>query len=667
MVQYTQDERLISIETPLAKDELLLTSIQGSEYLSKIYEFQLDVLSYNLHIKPENLIGEQVTVTIQNDQERTFNGYVNQFYFGEIKSDNLREYRLTIVPWLWFLSKTYNQRIFQNKNTKDIVSQVFDDLGFSNYEFKTSGGSVREYCVQYGETDLNFVSRLLEEEGFAYYFKQEDHNHKLVIVDQKNAYEDCLEAEITYSKGNQPHTQINSWEHKYEFRTGVWTLNDYNFKEPSKVLLEEIKSQSKFANAGKFEHYEYPGLYDTTAGKDLVRIRMDAEEAPMDTIKAASDCSSFYAGGKFKLTKHENRDEQGEYIITIIHHSASDSSYYSGKEGQSEYRNDFTCIPAEVHYRPLQEHTKPIMRGPQTAVVTGPSGEEIYIDEHGRIKVQFMWDREGNKDENTTCYLRVVQSWAGNGWGTSFIPRIGHEVIVDFLDGNPDRPLVTGSVYNGANKPVYPSKTQSGIKTRSTKDGTTANFNELRFEDKKGSEQVYIHAEKNMDTKVENNETLTVDKDRTKTVTENESSSIGMNRDKSVGENQSESIGKNKTIDVGDDHTESIGKNVTLTIGKDNTVDVGGDHTESIAKNMTITISKDLTESVDGKYAESVTKEYGLKAKKISLQADDEIMLKTGSASITMKKNGDITIKGNNINVKGSGNVVIKGSKVTAN
>ena len=667
MAQYTQDERLISIETPLAKDELLLTSFQGSEHLSRIFEFQIDVLSYNLHITPEKLIGEQVTVTIQNDQERTFNGYISHFYFGEVKANNLREYRLTMVPWLWFLSKTQNQRIFQNKTTKDIVSEVFDDLGFKDYEFKTSTGTTREYCVQYGESDLNFVSRLLEEDGFAYYFKQEDQNHKLIIVDQKNAYEDCPEAEVTYSKGNQPESQINAWEHKYEFRKGNWTINDYNFKEPSKVLIEEIKTQSNFANVSKFEHYEYPGMYDTAAGKDLVRVRMDAEEAPLDTIKASSDCSTFYAGGKFKLTKHENKNENGEYIITAIHHSAYDSSYFSGKEGSSEYRNNFVCMPADVHFRPLQTHIKPVMRGPQTAVVTGPSGEEIYIDEHGRIKVQFMWDRDGQKDENTTCYLRVVQSWAGNGWGTSFIPRIGHEVIVNFLDGDPDRPLVTGSVYNGTNKPVYPSKTQSGIKTRSTKDGSAANFNELRFEDKKGSEQIYIHAEKNLDTMVENNETLTVDKDRNKNIKESEGSTIGKNRDKSVGENQTESIGKNKTIDVGQDHAENIGKDCTISIGKNFTIEVGENHDESIGKGMTISVGKDLSESVEGKYDEKVTKEYSLKAKKITMEADDEIKLKTGSASITMKKNGDITIKGKNINVKGSGNVVLKGSKVTAN
>ena len=660
MAQLAQDEHLISIETPLGKDELLLTSFQGSKYISRLFEFQLDVISSNLAIKPEKLIGEQVTVTIQNEQSRTFSGYVSHFVFGEIKSNNIREYRLTIVPWLWFLSKTQNQRIFQNKNTKDIVSQVFQDLGFSGkFDFKAAGGSKREYCIQYGESDLNFISRLLEEEGIAYFFKQEGKNHKLVLVDQKNSYPECDEAEVTYSKGNDPTTQITRWEHKYEFRKGAWTLNDYNFKEPNKSLLAETKSRSKYSKITNYKHYEYPALYDSALGSDITNIRMEAEEVSLDMVEGTSDYSTFYAGGKFKLITHDSKNEKGSYIITAIHHQAFDANYFTGSEGMSGYMNNFICIPDSVHFRPAQNHTKPIMKGPQSAIVTGPSGEEIYIDEFGRIKVQFIWDREGKKDENTTCYLRVVQSWAGNQWGASFIPRIGHEVIVNFLDGDPDRPLVTGSVYNGANKPPYTSKTQSGIKTRSTKGASPINYNELRFEDKKGAEQIYIHAEMNMDTMVENNETLTVDNDRTKTIKNSEGSTIGKDRDKSVGENQSESIGKNKTIDVGENHTE--------TIGKDKQLDVGANHTESIAKNMTITIGKDLSEAVDGKYSEKVIKEYDLKAKKISMTADDEIMLKTGSASILMKKNGDITIKGNNINIKGSGNVVIKGSKVTAN
>ncbi len=645
MDKYTQDKRLISIETPLAKDELLLTGFEGNEAVSKPFEFYLTALSTDLAIKPEDLIGKPITVKIQSKTKRAFHGYVSQFSFGEIQAHNMREYRLTMVPWLWFLSQTESRRIFQNKAAKDIVTQVFNDLGFNDFEFRVSAAArQREYCVQYGESDLSFVSRLLEEEGIAYYFKHAEKKHTLVLVDQANAYEDCPETNLTYSRGSQPDTQITRWMHRFEFRKGVWTLNDYNFKEPAKSLLAETSTQSKFANAKKFQHYDYPSLYDFASGKELTSIRMEAEEVELNTIHGSSNCSSFYAGGKFSIAQHEAKSEKGSFILTSVHHKVTDNSYFTGESGgDSHYSNEFTCIPATVHFRPARLHERPVMKGPQSAMVTGPAGEEIYIDEFGRIKVQFIWDRVGKKDEHSSCFLRVMQSWAGNQWGASFIPRIGHEVIVTFLDGDPDRPIVTGTVYNGANKPVYPSKTQSGIKTRSTKGGTPDNFNELRFEDKKGGEQIFIHAEKNMDTEVENDETLTVDHDRTKTIKHDENSHINNDRNKTVDNNQTEKIGKDKSISVGDNHNENVGKNMTIRIGQD------------------------LKESVKGMYLETVTEEYDLKAKAITMTAQDQITLQTGSAKIVMKSNGDITISGANINIKGSGNVVIKGSKVLTN
>lgn len=659
MDQLSQEHRLISISSPLEKDELLLTSFEGDEYISKLFEYKLEVLSSNLDIKPDQLIGELVTVTLQDGINRKFSGYVSRFMFGEIKADNLRQYHLTVVPWLWFLSKTNNHRIFQDVNSKDIISKIFKDYGFNDFDFKAQGGSKREYCVQYNESDLDFISRLLEEEGIAYFFKQNNDVHKLILVDKENAYEFCEEKEVTYSKGNQTESQITEWEHAYQFRKGEWTIADYNFKEPKKNLLISSKTKNKYSGVKKFEHYEYPAMYDLSLGKELVSIRMEAEEATIDTVAAVSDCSTFYAGGKFTISKHAAKSEKDTYIITGIHHKASDSSYFSGNDGKSEYGNNFVCIPEKVHFRPLTKHHKPVVYGPQSAIVTGPAGEEIYIDEFGRIKVQFFWDREGENDENTTCFIRVVQPWAGKQWGTSFIPRMGMEVIVNFINGDPDRPLVTGSVYNANNMPPYASKTQSGIKTHSTTGGTSSNYNELRFEDLKGSEQIYIHAEKDMDTQVEHDESLTVDNDRTKTIKHDENSSIGNDRNKSVGNNQSESIAKNKSIDVGENHTESI--------GKDKSMKVAGDHKENIAKNMTIEIGKDLKEIVAGQYLEDVTKDYKLNADAITMNAMKEIVLKTGSASITMKSNGDITLKGNNINIKGSGNITIKGSKVSTN
>jgi len=643
MDQFTQDKRSISLETKLGKDELLLTSFEGGEYLSNLFEFHLAALSTNHDIKPEDLIGEEVTVNINTRNKVTFHGYINTFVYGDIQGHNMREYRFTMVPWLWFLSQTENRRIFQNKNTKDIVIEVFNALGFKDYDFKAHGGKSREYCVQYGESDLHFVSRLLEEDGIAYYFKQNKGKHTLVLVDQKNAYDTCKDTNLAYSHGSTSENEITDWLHNYAIHKGVWTLNDYNFKEPAKSQVAEAKTISKFKNNTKLQHYDYPGLYDFPSNRELANMRMEAEEVSVNTIHGASTCSTFYAGGLFKLDKHTSKTEHGTYLLTSVMHSVSDSSYYAGNDGSIQYSNHFTCIPSEVHYRPALIHDRPVMRGPQSAVVTGPSGEEIFIDEYGRIKVQFIWDRQGKKDESSSCFLRVMQSWAGNQWGASFIPRIGHEVIVSFLDGDPDRPIVTGTVYNGANKPVYSSKTQSGIKTRSTKGGTASNYNELRFEDLKGSEQIYVHAEKNMDTMVENDETLTVDHDRTKNIKHDENSTIGHDRNKTVNNNQSETIGKTKTISVGENHSEDISKNMTVHVGED------------------------LKESVGANYSEFVTKAYDMQARTINMVAQDKITFQTGSARIVMQSNGDISISGSNINIKGSGNIVIKGSKVISN
>lgn len=518
MDQITQEHRLISISSPLGQDKLLLTSFQGGDYISRLFEFQLEVLSANVDLDPHELMGKQVTVTLQEDSERYFTGYVSRFIFGEIKANDLRQYKLSIVPWLWFLTKTQNQRIFQDMNTKDIVSTVFKDNGFNDFEFLASGGTKREYCVQYGESDYEFVSRLLEEEGIAFYFKHDKDKHKLFLVDKQNSYEYCDEKEVTYSKGNQAEAQITQWEHHYEFRKGEWTINDYNFIEPKKNLIVSSKTKSKFSRVQNYEHYEYPSMYDTANGEKLVNIRMDAEEAAINTIEAASDCSSFYAGGKFVLTKHAAKSEKDTYVITGIHHRAYDNSYFSGSEGQSEYGNNFVCIPADVHFRPLRTQNKPVMKGPQSAIVTGPSGEEIYIDKYGRIKVQFFWDRKGEKNESSSCYLRVMQSWSGDQWGSSFIPRIGQEVIVNFLNGDPDRPIVTGTVYNGDNKIPYISKTQSGIKTQSTKGAGKQNYNELRFEDLKGSEEIFIQAEKDFNRLVKNDEGSVIKNNHSRTI-----------------------------------------------------------------------------------------------------------------------------------------------------
>ncbi len=667
MSGFTQDGRFLSIATPLAKDELLLTSINGIEAISSLFQFSLTVLSQNTDIKPEDLIHKPVTFTIHDDEKRVFNGYVSHFSFGEIKNSGLREYQLTVVPWTWFLNQTENRRIFQNKNTKDIVSQIFSDLGYNDFDFKAEGGNPREYCVQYGESDLTFVMRLLAEEGYASFFNHDKKKHTLVIVDQMSAYAESAQSKLTYSKGNSPDAEINAWQHNYELKKGEWIVNDYNFKEPNKSLLSQSSSKSKLEKNSQFKHYSYPSQYDFTLGSKLANARMDAEEAGANTISGGSSCSSFSAGQFFSLLKHEAKSELGKYLLLSVHHQATDSSYFSSQGGDDQYSNSFSCMPLENMYRPPMVYTRPVMYGPQSALVTGPSGEEIYIDDFGRIKVQFMWDQEGEKDENSSCFIRVMQSFAGNGWGSSFIPRIGHEVIISFLDGDPDRPIVTGSVYNGNNKPPFSSKTQNGIKTHSTKGGGADNYNEIRFDDKKDSEQVYLQAEKNLDTYVKNNETLVVDKDRMVSVKNNETITVDNDQTTTVKNNEGTIVENDSSLVVKNNRLEDVTNNKTVSVGKD--------HDESVANNMVINVGKDLRETIKGEYAESVTKGYGLQAKNITLQADDEIIIKTGSAKIVMKKNGEITISGKDINLKGSGkinvkassNIVLKGSKVVAN
>jgi len=527
MSKYTQKNRLLSIASPLGKDKLLLTSISGGEHISAMFEYELELLSDDHGIDPKKLVGHPVTVAIQDKSSRFINGYVMRMSKGDLhttgKDKDLRLYRITIVPWLWFLTRRVNCRIFQEKSADKIIQDIFNDhkviATFQN-KLKVSY-KPREYCVQYNESDFEFVTRLMAEEGIAYYFNHDNGKHEMILVDQKNAYQNCKEAKPVHTRGKIKDTHIFNWDHRVEYVTGKWSLMDYNFIKPTTSLMSGEATIIDLPNIKNYEHYEYPGFYDEPGdGSKIARNRMTAAEVPHDIVKGGSNCSSFYAGGTFTLSKHSSKSEQGKYLITSLHIRAKDDSYLSDHGGGPHYSNDFQCIPADVHFKPIVQLVKPVMRGPQTALVVGNSDEEIHIDKYSRIKVQFYWDREGKLDANSTCYIRVAQSFAGNKWGSQFIPRVGQEVIVNFLDGDPDRPIVTGSVYNNDNMPPYPTKTQSGIKTHSTTKGGASNFNELRFEDKKGSEEIFIQAEKDFkrlvkhdeEGKIEANHTLKITK-----------------------------------------------------------------------------------------------------------------------------------------------------------
>jgi len=699
MQNFTQDNRSISIsDFGLGKDTFLLSSFTGKEYISDLFHFEIIVLSENLEISPGDIIGHDATVKIKTDNSRVFHGLISEFSFGELKDVVLREYRMKMVPWFWLLTKTNNHRIFQEKNTKDIVNEVFSEAGFTDFDFQAEGGEAREYCIQHNESDFQFVSRLLEEEGIAYHFVHSEGKHKLLLTDQTNAFRACDEAKVEYYKGSKDDQHIYNWERLHSLKTGHWTLNDYDFTTPKNNLTAATSALSPYTKGASLEHYEYPGLYKSSVGDAVVKLAMEAEETKKDTVKASSKCVTFYAGGRFDLIKHEASSENGAYVITGITHTAYDSSYLSGdankdeKKRGSDYYNSFTCMPREIPFRPEPRHKRPVMKGAQSAVVVGPAGEEIYIDEYGRIKVQFIWDRKGQSNENSSCFLRVMQVWAGNKWGASFIPRIGHEVIVDFLDGDPDRPIVSGTVYNGKNKPPYGSKTQSGIKSRSTKGGSASNFNELRFDDKIGGEQLYIQAEKNQDNLVKNDETTNVGNNRTENIGTDETISIGNDRTESVGNNETISIGVNRVESVGADETITVGSNRTENVGSNETIGIGANRTQAVGGNKSTTIGGNQTELTKGNKAETIAVAKALsiaaayqisvgaaKNETVGLSSTEQVgLLKhiiagkrfelvVGDSSLVLNSNGTIVLKGKEILIESGKQTTVKGKVVEIN
>ncbi len=443
-----------------------------------------------------------------------------------------------------------------------------------------------------------------------------------------------------------------TWKVEQQLRPGKCALTDYNFETPSSSLFASVDSRSRDAGNTRWEIFDYPGEYEKRdQGDSLVKLRMEEEETSRLVAAGESSCRSFMPGFKFELSGHPRNDQNGSYVLTSVTHSAREGGYYTGPREASEgsYRNTFTAIPAAVPFRPARVTRKPLVQGPQTAVVVGPAGEEIYTDNYSRVKVQFHWDRLGQHNENSSCWIRVAQPWAGANWGGIAIPRIGQEVVVDFLEGDPDRPLITGRVYNAAQMPPYElpaNQTQTGIKSRSSKGGGAENFNELRFEDKKGSEEIYLHAEKNWTIVTENDknqntghdESLLIGHDRSKTVRNNETTGIGKNRTETVGENE--------TITIGKDRTETVGGYEKITIAKDRTETVVGDESVTIGKNRTGLISDNDTLTVGASRTETITRELTISAGlKVSISAGVELTL-TGPGGMVKIDASGVTVQG---------------------
>src|SRR5215475_7550484 len=695
-MSYTQINRRIAITTPLGEDALLLRGFNGTEAISQLFHFDLDLLSENESVKLEDLVGKSVTLRIFDieGEERYWNGFISRFSQGS-QDRRLTAYRAQMVPWLWFLTRTSDCRIFQNKTVPDIIEKIFADLKFKDYQLRLYGNfAPRDYCVQYRETDFNFVSRLMEEEGIYYFFKHEQNKHTLVLANDPAAHEACLgqkTARYDFRGGAVTYEDvITEWHHEEEFRTGAWAQTDYNFETPSMSLAVTVNGNNPY------EIYEYPGEHRVRGNGDrLARIRLQEHTARTTVSHGASGCRHFTSGFQFTLQDHYRKDLNTPYLLTRVRHVATQDSYQAG--GTSEelsYRNRFECMPSSIPYRPHRDTPQPFVQGCQTAVVVGPAGEEIFTDNYGRVKVQFHWDREGKKNENSSCWIRVSHPWAGQGWGAISIPRIGQEVIVDFLEGDPDQPIITGRVYNAEQMPPFGmpgGAVVSGVKSNSTKGG--GGYNEVSMNDTKGTELINIHAQYDQQKKVEHDERVNIGNDRTEQVGHDEKITIGNNRTEKVVVDETISIGGNRKEDVTGNETITITGNRTETVIANETHAIHGNRTHSVSKNEVVNVLLTRTHSVGVNDMLNVggaqeTSVGGLQAvtvglaravtvglsqqttigqantteigTKYALNAGDSIVLRTGSSSITMKADGTIVIEGKDIFLKCSGNIVSK-------
>jgi len=578
---FTQSSRILGIDTPLGSDVLLLHTLSGHEAISKLFHFSVELLSENHSISFQDIVGKQVTLSVHlsGTDKRFWNGFVSRF--ATVGGDNrFSYYQAEIVPWLWFLTRTADCQIFQQKTVPEIIKKVFQDHGFQDFQDRTQATyPQREYVVQYRETAFNFVSRLMEEYGIFYFFEHDQNSHTLIFADKPQVHKNCPvqhKVRFNYTPGGtfQKEDIVQSWGAEQELRPGKYALNDYNFQTPSTSLMANVQTVDKIGGNTNYEIYDYPGIYTKKSdGDDLTKVRMEEEEAVHYLLTGSGNCRSFASGYKFHLDDHPRRDQNGDYLLTEVTHSASVGDSYSGSGGDSEetYGNHFACIAVSVPFRPQRLTPKPVVQGLQTAVVVGPSGEEIYTDKYGRVKVQFFWDRLGKKDDKSSCWVRVSQPWAGKNWGSINIPRIGQEVIVEFEEGDPDRPVVTGRVYNAQQMPPYTlpdNQTRTTFMTRSTKQGSSSNYNELRFEDKKGSEQIFLHAEKDMDVRVKNDSREYVANDRSLMVNGNQKEKVKGEQDIQISGDQNESVGGDASLNVTGNQNVKTGQNMSLQVGQ---------------------------------------------------------------------------------------------------
>jgi len=694
--------RVAVVDTPLG-DKLVLRSMYGHEELGRPFRYELDLVSKDPDIDFSAVLGQTMSIELERPDglTRAFAGYVTEFALVGGAGRNVH-YRATLRPWLELLAQTTNCRIFQHMTVPDVIKQVFRDAGFSDFEDRlTESYASLEYLVQYRESDFAFISRIAERAGIYYYVTHAPGSHIVLLCDSLSAHDPVPGYEtIPYfppELQRRDRDHVDHWQLARKIKPGAVAATDFDFMRPRADLRARRVEPDEDIGA-PYEEFDYPGPYiDTTGGDKEVRVRIEALHAEREVAEASGDAVGLAVGALFTLENFPREDQNKQYLVVRAHYQIHVNADESGIGGAGPaFRCEFSAIDAARRFRAARVTRKPIVEGPQTAIVVGPAGEELFSDEYGRVKVQFHWDRQGKADENSSCWVRVSQAWAGTSFGAIHIPRIGQEVIVDFIDGDPDRPIITGRVYNFDNQPPYElpaNQTQSGFKSNSTKYATLDNYNELRFEDKLGSEQVYMQAEKDLEVLVKNEEQRTVRASRMSTIGTDDTLDVGQNRTATVGSNDQETVTGTQTVAVGLAQAIFVGaartvtsgsemittgirvKNIatsdTANIGSDSSVTVRGNQSVAVGGNQTLTtnghrkqaVDKDETLSVVGGRQQTVNKSDQLQVgERLVLTAGQEIVLQVGDATFTMKKNGDVYVKGNNILVDGSGKVSIKGA-----
>ncbi|KVH59909.1 type VI secretion system tip protein TssI/VgrG [Burkholderia cepacia] len=715
--------RVFTLDSPHG-DDLKFHTLDGSDELGRLFEFRIEALADSHSLSLKDMLGKPVTVRIEQQDlsTRYLNGIVARASLAGRRAERYYGYELIVRPWLWLATRRSDCRIFQNKTVPEIVQEVLSTYGFPIENHLAETYVPRDYCVQYNETDAAFVSRLMEFEGIYYWFRHAEDTHTLMLSDAMSSHIALPGYEtIPYIARDRTaiadEEHIDGWLPAQEVSVGKHQTTDYDYTKP-RADLSSQKVDPRGHDHDSFASFEWPGGYrDDAPGAHYSRVRLEEQQAEHERASADTDVRGAAPGYLFTLAHCPRADQNREYLIVRCQYRFQENAYASDQGAEAVVHQTMMLVqPSSLPYRSPRETPRPRTNGPQTATVVGPPGEEIWTDQYGRVKLQFRWDRYGQSNQDSSCWVRVSSPWAGGGFGGVQIPRVGDEVVVDFLNGDPDEPIVTGRVYNGEKMPPWGlpgSATQSGLLSRSSPGGTTEHANAFRFEDKKGAEQLWMHAERNFDAETEldhslsvgNNHTHTVGNDETMQVKNNRQRSVGQNETVNIGQNRVAQIGANETHGVVGNRTRTVGQNETVTIAANRDATIGGVHTETVAKGKTETIGEAKTLNVGQMYqttsqdmktlvASAHTEEIGTRTSTIAnahthtvggehtvnvganhttnvqhqvlVNAGDQLALVCGMSSIVMKSDGTITIQGVNVASTGTNTHSVNGKTVTS-